>query len=89
MPKAALTADSLEEQRVYAFQHQRAEHDRHQQNSDTRRNGNQLQSRNVHRQHRTKQQMQQIDATAVFADQNHADGKAAQIKCGKVRVFFQ
>ena len=33
--------------------------------------------------------MKQIDAVAVFTDQHHADGKAAQIESGEVRVFLQ
>ena len=33
--------------------------------------------------------MQQIDAAAVFTDQNHADCQTAQVKGGKVGIFLQ
>lgn len=89
VPKPAFAADGFEKQGIYAFQYEGAVDDGKGNEREAGDGGDELQGGNIDGKHRAEKKVEQIDAAAVFADEDYADGEAAEIKGGKVGIFFQ
>ena len=89
VPKPAFAADGFEKQGVDAFEYERAVDDGKGKQCEGGYGGDELQGGDVDGKYGAEKQMQQIDAAAVFADEDYAYGEAAQVEGGKVGIFFQ
>ena len=89
VPKPAFAADGFEKQGVDAFEYERAVDDGKGKQCEGGYGGDELQGGDVDGKYGAEKQMQQIDAATVFADEDYAYGEAAEIKGGKVGIFFQ
>ena len=89
VPERATRAHGLQENGIDDLHQQRPVDKRQYHQRDAGHAGHQRERGHVHRQHRTEQQVQQIDLAALPADHEHANGQAGEVEGSEVGVFLE
>ena len=89
LPEPAAPSGGAQKHRVKAFQHQPAVHRGQQQQADAGHAGHHQKALAVHTQRAAKQDVQQVQLSAVARDQHHAQRQRHQVKGGQAGVFLE